>query len=672
MNENEIQYRHSPSPSCLSSSASGRLKTWVHVIPCCLLVFQIFFTFVQARAATYPRAEPVMVIGLSAKAAEVHLGFPSGGDMLDDRGRRVKSFRAAERVDWSLAAEKAAEVQSRDARRDRRRRVPRRETLIGKAFQFVSRRSPLSFNGRLYRGTLTVAFMRDGARVTNRLGLEDYVRGVVGGEMGSLSPSESLKAQAIIARTFADANRGKHGRDGYDLCAFDHCQVYGGVGAERATVNQAVDATRGVIMISNGRSISTMYHATCGGMTSNNDAVYGGTPAPYLRRVKCPFCSAGFNFRWTRRIPISLLLKRLATERITFTSLLSADTISPAPLDRVEKLRLHTERGVFSLKGTLVRKLFSLPSTTFIVPAPVMNAPRGGRKTILPEGKSSPENKWGQGVPGKPGKQNSERKISESEQFENAVALSPKPKSIRRTDAMEDRKLEDAVASSRKPEPGGQPDTAEDGKLENTVASSQKPELIRQTSSTNDRPLENLVALSEGNASEEEPRNTSGALQPLEIRVRARMLRASRSSPASSPLKILTRASGSSEPVFTSPLPVSSENRVQTARFSPLRGASSEIHPLPGDAPYSNQKPAFRLASTTKPIFPLLDTRSNRKLPLVQVRRGFSELVLYGRGYGHQVGLCQSGAIEAGRRGWTYRQILPFYYRGVVLRRLSY
>ena len=44
-----------------------------------------------------------------------------------------------------------------------------------------------------------------------------------------------------------------------------------------------------------------------------------------------------------------------------------------------------------------------------------------------------------------------------------------------------------------------------------------------------------------------------------------------------------------------------------------------------------------------------------------------NEYILHGRGFGHGVGLSQEGAMEMARRGFTYKEILEFYYQGVVL-----
>lgn len=44
---------------------------------------------------------------------------------------------------------------------------------------------------------------------------------------------------------------------------------------------------------------------------------------------------------------------------------------------------------------------------------------------------------------------------------------------------------------------------------------------------------------------------------------------------------------------------------------------------------------------------------------------------LHGHGWGHGVGMCQIGAAVMGRKGYPYREILTFYYRGADIVRAS-
>ena len=46
-------------------------------------------------------------------------------------------------------------------------------------------------------------------------------------------------------------------------------------------------------------------------------------------------------------------------------------------------------------------------------------------------------------------------------------------------------------------------------------------------------------------------------------------------------------------------------------------------------------------------------------------------MTLYGRGWGHGVGMCQVGAYGMALDGATYEEILKKYYKGIELKKLS-
>ena len=73
-------------------------------------------------------------------------------------------------------------------------------------------------------------------------------------------------------------------------------------------------------------------------------------------------------------------------------------------------------------------------------------------------------------------------------------------------------------------------------------------------------------------------------------------------------------------------------------------------------------------------------TDNNLKIPLKSIRSDFQlkstffsveqrrdSIVFKGRGYGHGVGLCQEGAMNMAKMGYTYKEILSFYYRNINL-----
>ncbi len=140
-----------------------------------------------------------------------------------------------------------------------------------------------------YRGKLEV-FPNAMGRLTvvNTLDLETYLRGVVPKEMGAWEfPNvEALKAQAVAARTYAVANRGKRAADGFDMGDTVADQVYGGRDGEQSLTDRAIQETEGLFATYGGKPIQALFMANCGGHTTEVANVFGGD-APYLRAVSC-------------------------------------------------------------------------------------------------------------------------------------------------------------------------------------------------------------------------------------------------------------------------------------------------------------------------------------------------------------------------------------------------
>ncbi len=140
---------------------------------------------------------------------------------------------------------------------------------------------------REYRGVIEIR--RDGAgglNVINLVDIESYLRGVTPSEMPAKYPLEALKAQAVAARGQALIKGGRHEAEGFDVCATQHCQVYGGATSEDPRSDQAVASTAGEVLVYNGRLADTLYSSTCGGHTANNEDYWTQQqPVPYLRGV---------------------------------------------------------------------------------------------------------------------------------------------------------------------------------------------------------------------------------------------------------------------------------------------------------------------------------------------------------------------------------------------------
>lgn len=131
----------------------------------------------------------------------------------------------------------------------------------------------------------------DGAGPVRALPIEDYVLASILSEVAPPASDRDaagriFEIQAIVARTYAAANLGRHRRQGFDLCDSTHCQVLDLQrlsGAPWRDVARAAAArTAGIILTYRGRAAQALFHADCGGQTSAADEVWAGTPVPYL------------------------------------------------------------------------------------------------------------------------------------------------------------------------------------------------------------------------------------------------------------------------------------------------------------------------------------------------------------------------------------------------------
>ncbi|WP_320046942.1 SpoIID/LytB domain-containing protein [uncultured Ilyobacter sp.] len=134
-----------------------------------------------------------------------------------------------------------------------------------------------------YRGDLEFITYKNQIMPVNSVQSEEYLYSVVPSEIGSYFPEEAIKAQILAARTYLYHNIKNYKYKEFDLMDNVNSQMYLGKGRENSKINALVDNTVGEIIVFDGRPINALYHSTSGGITANNEDVWGGNPVPYLR-----------------------------------------------------------------------------------------------------------------------------------------------------------------------------------------------------------------------------------------------------------------------------------------------------------------------------------------------------------------------------------------------------
>ncbi len=139
------------------------------------------------------------------------------------------------------------------------------------------------------------------------------MRDVVVGELAvaqgdAMLAQSAYEAQAIVARTYALAVRGRHAAEGFDLCSTTHCQVYVRDQWRRSRwatqIERAVARTAGRFLAHEGRPIEAVFHAHCGGHTSTASEVWRSPGAPYLRGVADPYCVREQRSEWSSTLTL--------------------------------------------------------------------------------------------------------------------------------------------------------------------------------------------------------------------------------------------------------------------------------------------------------------------------------------------------------------------------------
>jgi SpoIID/LytB domain protein len=277
-------------------------------------------------------------------------------------------------------------------------------------------------NSREYRGNVEFAPDPYGTfNVINLVKADDYLLSVLPREMPSGAAMESLKAQAVIARTYLLNNLPRHEIDNFNLCATSDCQVYGGVNDEVASTNEAVKRTRGEALVYQGKLANALFHSTCGGRTADYNDNWSGDGPDYLISVddgsgfdqpdlssadkveafldqKTGNCSASKYFRWEKKFTAAELLDvvKLSIPEFTNNPDLKIGAVNNIAVTeysksgRAQKLAVSTDAGDFVFEKDAIRwVLGNLKSIFFVIET---NGANGGREyTFRGAG-------WGHGV----------------------------------------------------------------------------------------------------------------------------------------------------------------------------------------------------------------------------------------------------------------------------------
>lgn len=176
----------------------------------------------------------------------------------------------------------------------------------------ISNKGIMTIGNNKYYGDIYIKQVDSKLQIVNFVDIEKYLLGVVPYEMPSSFPLEALKAQTVIARSYAQTNINRKKKE-FDLYDDTRSQVYSGIPKSRlSNVEKAIKETKGEVITYNGRVIDALFHSYSGGYTASAKEVYGND-IEYLKPVEDKY-SKGVPMSvltWTYIIPKSQFEKEI-------------------------------------------------------------------------------------------------------------------------------------------------------------------------------------------------------------------------------------------------------------------------------------------------------------------------------------------------------------------------
>lgn len=212
-------------------------------------------------------------------------------------------------------------------------------------------------SSKKYRGAIGIGGT-SGITPYNILNIEEYLYGVVPGEMSPSWPEEALKAQAVAARSIAIYQYNRYTSYGYNVVDTTATQVYGGYTKEDSRTTAAVDATKGETIKYNGVVAEALYFSTSGGYTESAVNVWGNQIG-YLVGVSDQYETEPAQAEWTRSITLEDLNRCLASQGVNIGTAQGVQIVSRTASGRVQEMRILGSSGNYSLTLEKIRTFFS-------------------------------------------------------------------------------------------------------------------------------------------------------------------------------------------------------------------------------------------------------------------------------------------------------------------------
>lgn len=228
-------------------------------------------------------------------------------------------------------------------------------------------------DGKSYRGYVLADRVYSSAiAIVNLVDFDDYTASVVGSEMYASWHIEALKAQAVIARTYATTVTG-YKSYGVDVTDDTRTQAYNGISSETASTRRAAQETSGLIVLYKGKPAQTFFTASSGGKTADVYSAWGGGAGlDYLKCVEDTYEDTENipNGVWSVSYTPEEIKTKLKNRGVDIGDIENVYVSKRGEDERVHKLTFEGTTDSYSVTFDSCRTLLGLKSQLYHITAP--------------------------------------------------------------------------------------------------------------------------------------------------------------------------------------------------------------------------------------------------------------------------------------------------------------
>jgi stage II sporulation protein D len=251
----------------------------------------------------------------------------------------------------------------------------------------VSDKGFIKIDKSKYRGKLIlVPQNKERFSVLEEIGIEEYLPGVIEGEMPTMWRDDAIQAQVIAARTYAIYQKKIKNNDLYHINKLD--LAYNGSYNYQPKTKEIVDKSRGTVMVYNWELFPGYFHSTCGGHTEDINIVFNLRSIPPLSGVDCGYCNKSKYYNWRTNLKKDEIERKLNNAKFKVKKINRIVTEKTGPGSHSSTLKIEHSGGTKRVNANEFRLIVgpnNLRSTAFKV--------KNNDRSLIFDGSG-----WGHGV----------------------------------------------------------------------------------------------------------------------------------------------------------------------------------------------------------------------------------------------------------------------------------